>query len=164
MLHDPEFYAGQACLELPRGTNPEFDHFVLYEGGVPKSNPMLVGKLPSFLVHELGWKTGSIYASWDFAMKVRFKHELSLSLFRLLGKVLADGDIYSETHRGAGLTVVFVLRLTPDQPYAFFLPCKADRAGRGIFAKTMRFAEVRKSQQRRLRPLVIRSAEIIRAA
>jgi hypothetical protein len=132
---------------------------VLYEGGVPADNPMLVGKLPHYAVTDLGWRTGDIYASRDFAMKVRFKHEMSLSLFDLIGNVIADGNIYSERHRGSGKTVVFVCRLYRGQPYAFFLPCKIDRCGRGIFCKTMRFAEIRKSQMKRLKPIILRDAD-----
>jgi hypothetical protein len=149
MLYDPEFHKEQAYYGLPRGLNHEFDRFLLYNGGIDDDDPLLIGELEPCIVERLDWPTGKIYATSDFAQKVRFKHEISFSLFHAT-MVVQHGNIFEEKHRGNGMTVVFTLPLAPEQPRWFYLPCKLDRVGRGIFAKTMRFGSIRRNQWARM--------------
>jgi hypothetical protein len=150
MIHDPDFHAAQAYFGLPRGLNHEFDLFLLYNGGIARDEPLLIGELDREVQRTMQWGTNKIYASWDFAQKVRFKHEISLSLFATAQYIVETGNIFRELSRGGGKTVVFTKLLRDDQPYLFYMPCRIDRAHHGIFAKTIYLRQLRRTDWRKI--------------
>ena len=157
MLHDPEFLAGQAYPGMSHGINPEFDRFQLYHGGIQRDDRhLLLGKLPYHVQTDMNWPTGDVYGTWDFAMKGRFEHGLSWSLFNCASTVIECGDIHWEPFRGPGRSVVFTLRLRSDQPYWLYMPCKLDRSGLGVFAKTIWFGRINRGKWKKLWPLMVR--------